>query len=174
MNPFAKPSLSQQHGVALLSALVVLLMVSVLGVAVGKQVLDSRRNATVHYDLNNSYLRAQSALSEARAVINENHPSINDKLNPDSATPIVTKATELGGDDWWKTPSRWATAVTVTDHQNATLAGAPKYMLVDGGKEPSLDMGRHLPTRRFIKVVSQADGDGEAQSMIQAYVAVME
>ncbi|WP_028117977.1 pilus assembly PilX family protein [Ferrimonas senticii] len=163
---------AQQQGIALLSALVVLLIVSILGVAVGKQVLDSRRNTTVYHDMTNSFVRAQSALSEAQAIINDNHPSVNDRLDPASANSIVSAT--FASADWWKTAGNWTAAVTLQDGSNANLAGAPQYLLEDGGREPSLDLGRSLPSRRFIKVTTRANGDGQAQALVQAYVAVME
>ncbi|QIZ77123.1 pilus assembly PilX family protein [Ferrimonas lipolytica] len=165
-------SCRRQHGVALISALVVVLIVAILGVSIGKQVIDSRRNSTVYYDHSNSFVRAESALFEARAIINDNHPSVSNKLNPDDASTIVEA--EFINADWWKTDSNWNAAVALVDNSGNALDGNPEYLLEDAGLEPSLDLGRTLPRRRFIKVSTRANGDGTAESVVQAYVAVME
>ncbi len=161
-----------QHGIALLSALITVLIVSVLGVAIGKQVLDERRNSTLYYDHTSSLIRAESALTEARAVITENDPSISSRLDPDDEDTLLVAAFSSG--NWWQTESNWGAAVEVTKSSNALLAGTPVYVLEDAGTEPQLDLGRNLPVRRFIKITARASGLGSAESVLQATVAVME
>jgi len=158
MNCISKKS---QYGAALITSLLMVLVISILGVAVSQQVIALRRVSSVNYDHVSSVNNAESALSEAHKFILFNY------LEPENlkGDPVTTSA-----DNWWHLESNWQNKKTV----NNALEGSPVYLLQDDGLDESLMLGTNAIQRRFYRVTAKAQGKGQAVAYLQSYYAILE
>lgn len=157
----------QQRGAALITSLIILIVISILGVAIGKQVISLRKNSSSHYDQTLSFANAESGLWEAEAVIAESA----------YASVALSTYTEeaFASDTWWQTGANWVSASVVTQ-DNTNIPGDPSYLIEDMGiPNDGLDMSNpNQLKRRILRVTASADGMGEATSFMQSYYAIKE
>lgn len=153
---------NSQKGAALITSLLIVLVISILGVAVSQQVIALRKVSTANYDYSLSINNAESALYEAGAVIN------NNVLSPDVLKALATE--EKVASNWWRDDNEWASAAVVTE----VTEGGPAYLIEDSGIDGAIQMDRNDPKRRLYRVTARAAGKGEATAFLQAYYATME
>ncbi|MEJ6079753.1 hypothetical protein MT391_14610 [Vibrio sp. 1-Bac 57] len=152
-----------QYGAALITSLLMVLVISILGVAVSKQVIALRRVSSVNYDHISSVNNAESALSEAHKFILFNY------LEPENLKGnLVTDTTR--SDNWWHQESNWQNQKIVS----IGLEGSPVYLLQDDGLDESLMLGTNAIQRRFYRVTAKAQGKGQAVAYLQSYYAILE
>ncbi|TEW56783.1 hypothetical protein E2R68_01720 [Psychromonas sp. RZ22] len=150
-----------QDGAALITALLMVLVISILGVAVSQQVVSLRKTSTSNYDHTLSLNHAESALSEADRVIRVNY------LAPDALKALSVEMNE--SPNWWREESNWVGATVVNDVPD----GAPAYLIENDGIN-DLMIGSKGIKRRFYRVTAKAQGKGEAMAFIQTYYATLE
>lgn len=157
----------QQRGAALITSLIILVVISTLGIAIGKQVISLRKNSSSHYDQTISFANAESAFWEAEAVIAEN------------AYTSVALATYVevanANNTWWHNDDNWVSASVVTQNGTA-IQGEPTYMIEDMGVGfDGGNMGEaNKRKRRILKITAKANGMGDAVSYMQSYYAIRE
>lgn len=157
-------SIKQQIGAALITSLLMVLVIAILGIAVGQQVISLRKVSAINYDNVIGRNNAQSALSEGLSVLEEN------SLDPDTLSEL---AQELQSDsNWWRTESNWASATSVT----SINIGDPQYLIEDAGTdEINLEMdSTGKIERHFYRVTAKAQGKGEAIAFLQSYYVTVE
>ncbi|GAD02487.1 pilus assembly PilX family protein [Agarivorans albus] len=156
----------RQQGMALIMSLIMVVIISMIGIAIAQQVSSGRKNAAVHQDHSTSFLRSISGINEAEYQVKLNALT-TDKLDPDSADSIVK--TEFADRDWWQTNSNWDDAAPVSDSQ--TLDGNPSYIIEHVYFEPD-DLNVNTNSGRNIyRITSKAEGQGGAVSYLQSHVA---
>lgn len=156
-----------QRGAALITSLIIVLIVSVLGVAISKQVISLRKSSTAHYDQTLSFANAESGLGEAEAFIVD---------NVYSAALSTYSTTAFTSDNWWQNGASWASATVVTQGGNA-IAGNPTYMIEDMGTTQKLTTsggGGNNYKRHFFRITAKANGKGDAVSYMQSYYAIID
>lgn len=153
-----------QRGAALITSLIIVLIVSVLGVAISKQVISLRKSSSSHYDQTLSFANAESGLGEAEAVIAE---------NAYSAARSTYSTTAFADDNWWQ-GDNWASGAVVTQNSIA-ISGNPTFMVEDMGTVQELTpSGGNNYKRRFFRITTKANGQGDAISYMQSYYAIMD
>lgn len=150
-----------QDGAALITSLLMVLVLSILGIAVGQQVVALRNISSKNYDQTLSMNNAESGLSEAHKLFEANY------LSPD----LIESITLFTTDGWWRTEANWNEATVVSD----VPEGNPSYLIEDAGLEDSLMMGDASQIQRhFYRVTAKAKGKGDAVAFLQSYYATLE
>lgn len=155
-------AIRKQRGIALITALLIVLVISILGVAVGQQVVALRKVSTSNYDYTLGINNAESALLEAGDTITSNFlsPDVIKGLSID----LITTA------NWWRNENKWASAAVVT----GVSEGNPSFLIEDVGLDGSVMLDTKDPKRRLYRVTARATGKGEATAFLQAHYATME
>lgn len=163
--------IKRQRGAALVTSLVIVLVISILGVGIARQVIAQRKVSSSHYDQTVTFVDAESGLAEGEAVIADNaaNPSL---LLPSAATPLVV--TQFTVDTWWQNPDQWASAAVATN-AGVALHGSPSYLIEDGGLEDEHDLSKKSASRRhYFRVTARVARAQGATSFVQSYYAIME
>jgi Tfp pilus assembly protein PilX len=153
---------SEQRGAALITSLLIVLVISILGVAVGQQVIALRKVSTANYDYTLSINNAESALSEADDVINSNF------LSPDVIQGLSVDL--IATNNWWRNNGQWVSAAVVTD----VTEGSPAYLIENAGLDGGIQIGTNAIQRRFYRVTAKAQGKGDTTAFLQSYYAILE
>lgn len=155
----------QQRGAALITSLIIVLVISILGVAIGKQVISLQKSSSSHYDQTLSFINTESAREEAEATII--------KLAYSAALPTYAR-TAFTNENWWQNEENWASGAVVTKN-NAAITGTPTFIIEDMGAQQVLGMhAENQLKRRFLRITAKADGKGDAVSYTQSYYAIMD
>jgi len=160
--------IKRQRGAALITSLVIVLVISILGVGIARQVIAQRKVSSSQYDQIITFVNAESGMQEAEAVINENTPQ---SLSVNAASPLVV--TINADNNWWKTTANWVSGAVATDGVN-TLDGTPTYLIEDAGIEGDLDVSSTAPKRHFFRVTAKAKGAADGESFLQSHYAIWE
>lgn len=156
--------IDKQRGAALITSLLMVLVIAILGIAVGQQVISLRKVSAINYDNIIGRNNAQSALSEGLSVLEEN------SLDPDALSAL---AIDLKSDtSWWRSDSNWSSATTVSN----VNVGEPMYLIEDAGTDQiNLEMDdTGKIERHFYRVTAKAQGKGEALAFLQSYYVTVE
>ncbi len=121
-------SAQQQHGLALISALLALLVIAIIGVALGSGGALFRKTTVAQEDQTTSLTAAESVLVAVERTIVENQVNTPDVLNPDksgaqlytSKRSKVNDPSSCSGEGWWSSSACWKSqAMNVITLQNA-------------------------------------------------------
>ena len=157
----------KQTGAALITSLLIVLVVSILGVAASQQITSLRKVTAVNYDNTLSFNNAESALAEAYGVLDEN------KYAPDDLA-IYTSGTINTTNNWRHDNNNWSSGKQVS----GLTEGAPTYLIEDAGTSAGFSGGIMLDTnefvRHFYRATAKAQGKGEAVTYLQSYYATVE
>ncbi|GLS89542.1 hypothetical protein GCM10007916_06090 [Psychromonas marina] len=156
---------NKQRGAALITSLLIVVVISILGVAVGKQVIALKKVSTVNYDYTLSLDHAESALATVGSVFDANITS------PDV---IEALSTPLQAGSWWRDINNWGAATDVTQVED--VAVSPAYLIEDSGLDTiNLAIGDPTVIRmHYYRVTARAQGKGESVAFLQAYYATPE
>lgn len=156
------------HGMALVSALIITLIVGIVAMAIGRSALTSQQNSAIEFDALSGFALAQSGMNAAERLFRDT--LVNDKTRIYSAATNAI-STPLDSDaEWWRDPQRWAT--TARSAQGLTT-GTPQFRIEEREFVPlSADM-EEQNGRLFFRVSSRGSGQGIATAMQQTYISVM-
>lgn len=162
----------KQHGMALVVALVITLIIGIIAVAVGKTALQNQQNAAGEFDTLTSYTLAQSAMNSAERLFRDTIVNHKERIYSNSADTI---SSAIDGDpDWWREDTDWS--VNTVDVTGLTLGSAqfrPKFRIEQRQFAPlSADL-EEKNGRQFFRITSRAVGPGGAIATLQTYISVM-
>ncbi|MCG6202382.1 pilus assembly PilX family protein [Psychromonas antarctica] len=152
---------NQQRGAALITSLVIVLVISVLGISIARQVITQRKVSSSNYDQIVTFADAESGLQEGETVVEENKSDL-----PTLYALSGVKQAAFVSSDWWKTSGHWASAAEATNG-GISLHGGPKYMIEDMGLDSS-------NSRRIFRITATATGAGGAETFLQSHYAILE
>lgn len=155
---------AQERGAALITALLMVLVISILGIAVSQQVVSLRKVTTLNYDQSQSLNNAESALANVNRLIAINF------LDPTELIGLATDSNEAS--NWWKNATNWAGA---KEFKNSIPDGnvIPTYHIKDEGTG-GLAVGTGALTKRFYRVTVKAQGSGDSVTFLQSYYVTLE
>ena len=162
----------KQHGMALVVALVITLIIGIIAVAVGKTALQNQQNAAGEFDTLTSYTLAQSAMNSAERLFRDTVVSDKGRIYSDSPNTI---STPIDGDpSWWRDESNWSSdTVELTGLTLGSSAFRPKFRIEQRQFAPlSADL-EEKNGRQFFRITSRAVGPGGAIATLQTYISVM-
>ena len=142
----------KQHGMALVVALVITLIIGIIAVAVGKTALQNQQSATGEFDTLASYTLAQSGMNRAVRIFRDTVVTDKAKIYSDATDSISTPIDD--DPDWWQEADNWSvSAQTLTlDH------GSSQFRIEQRQFAPlSADL-EEKNGRLFIRVTSRAEG----------------
>lgn len=156
-----------QKGTALVTSLLMVLVISILGIAVGQQVISLRKVSTANYDHTLSLNNAESALAEANNFFNAYI------IDPDGLEMAAVNLNPTA--HWWRTDSNWASSVAVSN----VSEGNPVYLMENAGyefdgAEDKLDPASKQVYRHYYRVTAKGQGKGEAVAYLQSYYMTLE
>jgi Tfp pilus assembly protein PilX len=156
--------IKRQRGTALITALLMVVVVSILGVGISQQVIALRKVSAVNYDQTLSFNSAESALLAAQSAITQAF------LEPDVIKAMANDSNTAA--NWWRTSSNWSSAIEV-DNIVSDSETKPSYLIKDNGTN-NVMIGTNDLTRRFYRVTTQAQGKGQSAVFLQSYYATVE
>jgi type IV pilus assembly protein PilX len=130
---------NRQHGVALVIALVLLLVVTVLGLASMRDMTLQERISANMYDRSLAFQRSEAALRAAEAAITSNWQIATlggqDCTGANACVNVGTTAFTAGGANWTNVP----TGTTGFEVNNSNTVGTPQYHIqfIDTGSSPN-------------------------------------
>ncbi len=157
----------KQHGMALVVALVITLIIGIIAVAVGKTALQNQQSATGEFDTLASYTLAQSGMNRAERIFRDTVVTDKAKIYSDAADSISTAIDD--DPDWWQEADNWSanTQTLTLDH------GAPQFRIEQREFAPlSADL-EEKNGRLFFRVTSRAVGPGGSVTTLQSYIGVL-
>lgn len=113
LNTAPYPTLQRQHGLALISALLALIVIAVIGVALGSGGILFRKATVAQEEQTTSLTAAESLLVAVERSIVRSQVNEPDQLNPDKNDSMLytstrSKATSgCNGEGWWALESCW-------------------------------------------------------------------
>ena len=155
-------SQKSQSGIALITALLMVFIISILGVAVSQQVISLRKVSTVNYDNTIGLNNAESALAEA-----DNFFSVNAEQPEQLKLSAVNLKSDL---NWWHLDSHWIGAATVS----SVTEGNPQYLIEDIESGAGGQMGTDEVQPHYYRVTAKGQGKGEAVAYLQSHYLVLE
>jgi type IV pilus assembly protein PilX len=157
----------RQSGAVLVLAMVMLVIITILAISMGGQEVQLRKDVTSQRDYQEAFLNANSAMSEAEAVIVEN------AYDDDSVVLESLVVGEFDESNWWADDDNWDTYGTLVPADDSSEIGSAKYIIEDMGTEGGLMMGVSTAYRQFYRVTAAAEGpSGEAKAYVQTYYAI--
>ena len=163
----------KQHGMALVVALVITLIIGIIAVAVGKTALQNQQNAAGEFDTLTSYTLAQSAMNSAEHLFRNTIVSDKALIYSDAQNSI---STPIDGDpSWWRTESNWnSDTVELAGLTLGSSAFRPKFRIEQRQFVPlaSADM-EDKNGKQFFRITSRAVGPGGAITTLQTYISVL-
>lgn len=118
----------RQRGVALIIALVLLVVATLIGLAASRGTMLQERMSGNTYDRSLAFQRAESALRAAEAAISANWQIA--VLNGVDCSPAsAAQCTIVPADAFTGTSANWVTVGTTYDVNNTLSAGVPQYQI---------------------------------------------
>ena len=157
----------KQHGMALVVALVITLIIGIIAVAVGKTALQNQQSATGEFDTLASYTLAQSGMNRAERIFRDTVVTDKAKIYSDATDSISTPIDD--DPDWWQKADNWSvsTQTLTLDH------GASQFRIEERQFAPlSADL-EEKNGRLFFRVTSRAVGPGGSVTTLQSYIGVL-
>ena len=153
-----------EHGAALITSLLMVLVISILGVAVSQQVIALRKISTANYDQTLSFNSAESTLAAAHSVIAENF------LEPST---LLSLANDINTDvTWWRSDANWSSATTLSSTISEGSV-TPSYLIENDGTG-GLAVGTGALSKRYYRVTVKAKGKGDSVAFLQSYYVTLE
>ena len=164
----------KQHGMALVVALVITLIIGIIAVAVGKTALQNQQNVAGEFDTLTSYTLAQSAMNRAERLFRDTIVNANDKKRIYSNSANSISSVIDADPDWWRDESNWgADSVEVAGLTLGSAQFRPKFRIEQRQFAPlSADL-EEKNGRQFFRITSRAVGPGGAMVNLQTYISVM-
>jgi Tfp pilus assembly protein PilX len=140
----------QQRGVALITSLIFVLLISVLAISTAKQVISQRKISSSHYDQTITFASAESGIEVAEALIQQFAGNKTELLDKDGVVEVGTFNSVV----WWQIEKNWTDNAIATDETR----GGASYIIED--------MDIHNG-RQYYRVTSRGAGPGDAQIFLQ-------
>ncbi|WP_298943407.1 PilX N-terminal domain-containing pilus assembly protein [uncultured Psychromonas sp.] len=153
-----------ENGAALITSLLMVLVISILGVAVSQQVIASRKVSSASYDQNLSFNSAESTLATAHSVIAENF------LDPPTLLSLAIDKNTTS--NWWRTDANWNAAIALSSTISEGSV-TPSYLIENDGTG-GLAVGTGELSKRFYRVTVKAQGKGDSVAFLQSYYVTLE
>lgn len=182
-----------QQGLALLSALLILLIIAMIGVAVGTGGRSMQKTVTSHEDLGNALAAAEATLRVAERALWVNVINGAPAVDPDcSPAPSCV----VGGFDvdnnWWQSEAVWAGQLTLgagplyapgqpladfnVPMEAMALAAQPQFR-IEASKDPTqmrkLTAEEGSSGLRLHQITVRSRGRGEAEIVVQSVYGIM-
>lgn len=167
----------RQTGVALIVALIMVVIMSLLGLAGVRMIFQEEKMVAYTYDRNLTFQAAEAALRQAESSIDQvkPEPAVGEACSNFTSGIFVVRACPppvpgAATPRWMDTEfNGWADAAAVGE---GTLAITPQYFVeyLGNGFPCSLDPTEAPVCRRY-RITARAGGDGRAQAMVQSLYA---
>lgn len=156
-----------QRGMVLISALVILIIISIIALAVGQSSMRNQQMSSSRADQLQGQTQALSAMNRADFEFRETIVNNVSLLTPGVPGSITTSMDTY---NWWLTDSNWNNTNTHSFAElHAQTGSDPRYRIE---YRESIQVNSNVEEkqiRRFYRVTSRANGPGSARSLLRAY-----
>ncbi len=147
----ALPNAGQQRGVALVVALILLVVATLIGIAASRGTMLQERMSGNAYDRSLAFQRGESALRAAEAAITANSDIA--LLGGIDCSPVIGAQCDVVPDDTFTgTSANWVDVAGAFNVNNAVTPGVPQYqvhLLGTGTADDSFDTGANANTANY-------------------------
>lgn len=186
----------RQRGIALFSALLILIVIAVIGIAIGTGGSVMQKTVSAQQDLSVAASAAESTLVAAERAIRYNKLYRSEVVDPTSGATDIFVTDFDANSRWWEDSANWAAAGVVTMDATAPLFGvgkplesvAPKFdaislsdktqFRVEVNMDPAglrkLTAEEGATGLRLYQVTVRSSGRGTAEKTMQSVYGVME
>lgn len=182
-----------QNGIALLSALLILIVITVVSIAIGSGGRALQKSVTAHEDLGNALAAAETTMRLAERAIKHHVFNGTPAASPACAAPTLCFVGDFDSDNnWWKNDSAWLTQITLgagalygdgqplkefnANLDSMTLAGPPQFR-VEVTSDPTqmrkLSAAEGASGLRLHQITVRGQGRGQAEVVLQSVYGVM-
>lgn len=158
----------QHEGFALVGALIILIIMSVMAVSLGKFSIGFQQNVSANTSSLYSNSVADNGMRYAQYII-YNEPT---KLNIGASGAI---ATNKQTDNWWLTPANWNCASCATRSETLTVDGRNANYHIEKLDKSYINMEADEEHGIvYYRVLSKASGVGSAETILISYSGLFE
>lgn len=183
----------RQRGIALLSALLILLIIALIGVAVGSGGRALQKTVTTQEDLGNALAAAEATLRVAERALWRNVLDRHPAIDPDCLPAPSCVVSGFDADNtWWQAEANWAGQITLGEGplyaagqplaefdvplDAMALANQPQFR-IEASKDPTqmrkLTAEEGASGLRLHQITVRSRGRGEAEVVVQSVYGVM-
>lgn len=156
-----------QRGMVLISALVILIIISIVALAIGQSSLRNQQMSSSRSDQLQGQTQALSAMNRADAEFRDVIVNRVSKLKPGVPGSITT---QMANYNWWLTDTNWNNTNTRSFSElHAQTGSDPRYRIEYRERISVNSNVEEKQIRQFYRVTSRANGPGSARSLLQAY-----
>ena len=116
-----------QRGVALIVALILLVVATLIGLAASRGTMLQERMSSNSYDRSLAFQRSEAALRAAEAVITAEGNIV--ALGGVDCTPVAVNCPSVPANAFTGTDTTWKDVTAIYDVNNATTPGTPQYYI---------------------------------------------
>ncbi len=193
LQPTVRLNLAAEKGIALLSALMILIIIAIIGVAVGVGAKSLQQTVTIQEDQSSALAAAETTLRLAERALWRHVIDGNEAAQPDCTAPAKCFVGDFDANNqWWQIDSNWATVINVgsgdlysaagplfsfnTDLSEMGLLAAPQFRVEvssDPARMRKLNAEEGADGLRLHQVTVKGHGRGQGEVVIQSVYGVM-
>ena len=159
--------LKQERGIALVSALIILIVISIIALTVGQSSIRNLQLGSARADQQKGQAIATSAMNKADSDFRNAIVYAPAKLTAGNPDAIVVSMDSSG---WWLSDSNWSrTGVQSFSTLDSSAGGEPRYRMEYREKVTLNSNLEEKLSRALYRTTARGNGPGSSRTIMQAY-----